>query len=92
MTKKFIITMSLTIIFSIFLAVPVSAEGMERNTMGLGEAVNGGLPYNFMNMENHPIHPCIIGRGFGITQFGSPHGTYGCLNRSAPRFGLKHRW
>ena len=92
MKQRFIIAMILTIVLSTFLVVPVHAEGMARNTMGIGEAVNGGLPYNFINMENHPIHPCIMDRSFGITHFGSPYGMVGCLNRSAPLFKIKHRW
>ncbi|MBK8418813.1 hypothetical protein [Candidatus Villigracilis saccharophilus] len=91
MKQRFIIAMILTIVLSTSLVVPVHAEGMARN-MGIGEAVNGGLSYNFINMGNHPIHPCIMDRSFGITHFGSPYGMVGCLNRSAPRFKIKHRW
>ena len=92
MKQRFIIAMILTIILSTSLVVPVHAEGMARNTMGIGEAVSGGLPYNYINIENHPIHPCIMGRSFGVTHFGSPYGMVGCLNRFAPHFRIKHRW
>ena len=59
MKQRFIIAMTLTIILSTSLVVPVHAEGMARNTMGIGEAVSGGLLYNFINMENHPIHHAL---------------------------------
>jgi hypothetical protein len=92
MKRKIIITLILTIILSMFLAGTVSAEGMERKALRSGEAADNAQPANVLDGKSHPIQPCIISRGYGFMQFGSPHGMYGCLNRPTTRFELKHRW
>ncbi len=92
MKKRYLIMLSLSIIHSMFLTIPVTAKGMERKTIRPAEVANIGQLHNDMDVRSYPVHPCIMSRRFGYSRFGIPNGMYGCLYRLTQRFNTKFRW
>jgi len=70
MKKKFIITLSITIILTMFLAVPVSAEGMQRNTMGFDEAADHRQVIKISSTPANKFNRCVFNRRIIFTSHG----------------------